>query len=430
MNLLETLLKNFGGDTVGQLAKVVGGDSADVGNLVKGLLPTILAGLSSTAAAPGGSDKIAAALKGSTEGKEFDLDAILNGGPTRVEEATKKGTSILEGLFGKGMLLALLPLLGKVLGNSGLITKLLPLLAPMAFKMIAGQIGKSAGGGFDIGALTKLLVGQRSSFLGALPSGLGDALKGVQGFADLGGDVARTAGAAAHSAGRAIDSAAHSAGRAVDSAAHSAGRAVDSAAHSATRAAGQAAEAGSDFIGKLLPLALGALALLAGLWFLTRPAADKVDAAKAAAGKAAGQAAQMGTQIAEETKKAAANAGKAVEGAVDGAAAALGEAGEAFLGNTKGMFKDLTGLLDGIKDADTATAAAPKLESQYSVLEKMIAGTKDLPEAAQSAVSAVVKEASGALSSKITDILGLPGVADILKPILDKITAGLTGWFK
>lgn len=419
MNLLETLLKNFGGDTVGQLAKVVGGDSADVGNLVKGLLPTILAGLSSTAAAPGGSDKIAAALKGSTEGKEFDLDAILNGGPTRVEEATKKGTSILEGLFGKGMLLALLPLLGKVLGNSGLITKLLPLLAPMAFKMIAGQIGKSAGGGFDIGALTKLLVGQRSSFLGALPSGLGDALKGVQGFADLGGDVARTAGAAAHSAGRAIDSAAHSAGRA-----------VDSAAHSATRAAGQAAEAGSDFIGKLLPLALGALALLAGLWFLTRPAADKVDAAKAAAGKAAGQAAQMGTQIAEETKKAAANAGKAVEGAVEGAAAALGEAGEAFLGNTKGMFKDLTGLLDGIKDADTATAAAPKLEAQYSVLEKMIAGTKDLPEAAQSAVSAVVKEASGALSSKITDILGLPGVADILKPILDKITAGLTGWFK
>jgi len=419
MNLLETLLKNFGGDTVGQLAKVVGGDSADVGNLVKGLLPTILAGLSSTAAAPGGSDKIAAALKGSSEGKEFDLDAILNGGPTRVEEATKKGTSILEGLFGKGMLLALLPLLGKVLGNSGLITKLLPLLAPMAFKMIAGQIGKSAGGGFDIGALTKLLVGQRSSFLGALPSGLGDALKGVQGFADLGGDVARTAGAAAHSAGRAIDSAAHSAGRA-----------VDSAAHSATRAAGQAAEAGSDFIGKLLPLALGALALLAGLWFLTRPAADKVDAAKAAAGKAAGQAAQMGTQIAEETKKAAANAGKAVEGAVEDAAASLGEAGEAFLGNTKGMFKDLTGLLNGIKDADTATAAAPKLEAQYSVLEKMIAGTKDLPEAAQSAVSAVVKEASGALSSKITDILGLPGVADILKPILDKITAGLTGWFK
>ena len=419
MNLLETLLKNFGGDTVGQLAKVVGGDSADVGNLVKGLLPTILAGLSSTAAAPGGSDKIAAALKGSSEGKEFDLDAILNGGPTRVEEATKKGTSILEGLFGKGMLLALLPLLGKVLGNSGLITKLLPLLAPMAFKMIAGQIGKSAGGGFDIGALTKLLVGQRSSFLGALPSGLGDALKGVQGFADLGGDVARTAGAAAHSAGRAVDSAAHSAGRA-----------VDSAAHSATRAAGQTAEAGSDFIGKLLPLALGALALLAGLWFLTRPAADKVDAAKAAAGKAAGQAAQMGTQIAKETKKAAANAGKAVEGAVEGAAASLGEAGEAFLGNTKGMFKDLTGLLNGIKDADTATAAAPKLEAQYSVLEKMIAGTKDLPEAAQSAVSAVVKEASGALSSKITDILGLPGVADILKPILDKITAGLTGWFK
>lgn len=412
MNLLETLLKNFGGDTVGQLAKVVGGDSADVGNLVKGLLPTILAGLSSTAAAPGGSDKIAAALKGSSEGREFDLDSILSGGPAKVEEVSKKGTSILEGLFGKGMLLALLPVLGKVLGNSGLITKLLPLLAPMAFKMIAGQMTKGSGGGLDIGALTKLLVGQKSSFLGALPSGLGDALKGVQGFADLGNDVARTAGAAAHSVGKAVDSAAHS------------------AAHSATRAAGQAADAGSDFIGKLLPLALGALALLAGLWFLTRPAADKADAVKEAAGKAAGQAAQMGTQIAEETRKAAANAGKAVEGAVEGAADALGEAGDAFLGNAKGMFKDLTGLLDGIKDADTATAAAPKLEEQYSVLEKMIAGTKDLPEVAQSAVGAVVKEATGALNSKITEILGLPGVADILKPILDKITAGLTGWFK
>ena len=214
MNLLETLLKNFGGDTVGQLAKVVGGDSADVGNLVKGLLPTILAGLSSTAATPGGSDKIAAALKGSSEGKEFDLDSILNGSPAKVEEVSKKGTSILEGLFGKGMLLALLPVLGKVLGNSGLITKLLPLLAPMAFKMIAGQMTKGSGGGLDIGALTKLLIGQKSSFLGALPSGLGDALKGVQGFADLGGDVARTAGAAAHSVGKAVDSAAHTATRA------------------------------------------------------------------------------------------------------------------------------------------------------------------------------------------------------------------------
>jgi uncharacterized protein YjeT (DUF2065 family) len=411
MNLLETLMKNFGGDTVGQLAKVVGGDSADVGNLVKGLLPTILAGLSTTASAPGGADKIAAALKGSSEGKEFDLDSILNGGPAKVEEATKKGTSILEGLFGKGMLLALLPVLGKVLGNSGLITKLLPLLAPMALKMIVGQMGgksSGGGGGFDIGSLTKLLVGQKSSFLGALPSGLGDALKGVQGFADLGGDVARTAGAAAQSVGKA----------------------VDSAAHSASRAAGQAADAGSDFMSKLLPLALGALALLAGLYFFTRPAADKVDAAKDAAGKAANQAAQMTTQIAGEAKKAAANAGKAVEGAVEGATDALGEVGDAFLGNAKGMFKDLTGLLDGIKDADTATAAAPKLEEQYSILEKMIAGTKDLPEAAQGAVGAVVKEATGALNSKITEILGLPGVADILKPILDKITAGLVGWFK
>ena len=80
--------------------------------------------------------------------------------------------------------------------------------------------------------------------------------------------------------------------------------------------------------------------------------------------------------------------------------------------------------------AGTATAAVPKLEDQYSVLEKMIAGTKDLPEAAQSAVGAVVKEAQGALTSKITEVLGLPGVGDILKPILDKITAGLAAWFK
>jgi len=387
MNLLETLLKNFGGDAVGQLAKVVGGDSADVGNLVKGLLPTILAGLSSTASSTGGADKIAAALKGSSEGREFDLDAILNGGPAKVEEATKKGSSILEGLFGKGMLMALLPVLGKVLGNSGLITKLLPLLAPMALKMIAGQMKT---GGLDIGGLTKLLVGQKSSFLGALPSGLGDALKGVQGFADLGGAAASTA----------------------------------------SKAAGQAADAGSDFIGKLLPLALGALAILGGLWFFTRPAQDVKEAAQGAANKAANQAAQMTTQVAEEAKKAAANAGKAVEGAVENAKDALGEAGEAFLGNAKGMFTDLTGLLDGIKDADTATAAVPKLEDQYGVLEKMIAGTKDLPEAAQSAVGAVVKEAQGALTAKITEVLGLPGVADILKPILDKITAGLAGWFK
>jgi len=395
MNLVQEVLKQFGGDSLGQLASLVGGSSGDVDKALKAAVPSVLAGLTGLAGqGQGGVDKIASALKG-VEGGGFDLSDLLKGGAPKVEEVSKTGNSILEGLMGKAPLAALLLGLGKFLGGSGLITKLLPLLAPMMLSMITKQM-KS--GGFGVADLAKLLISQKSGLASALPAGLGSVLSGVQGLGDLSGVLgavsAPTSSPAKHS------------------------RPVEEPAGA----------------GKWLPLMLIPL-LLAGLYFLfgrggsepgrTGPALGKagLEEATAKATEMTGKAADTVKDVAEKAKDAAAAATENLD-------ELLGDAGVALKGKFTDYFSGLTGALDGIKDADTAKAALPKLEEMEGSLGGLIGSVKDLPEAARPFFNEMVAGSQKAIADKVTSVLGLPGVEEILKPVLDKIIGLIGGFLK
>ena len=127
-----------------------------------------------------------------------DFGSLLTG--AKRDELAKSGTSLLESLFGKSLLGSLTSGLGGFLGGkTALITKLLPLLAPMLLGLIAKQV-KS--GGLDLAGLVKMIAGQKGNIAAAMPQGLLNSLSGVQGLGDLTG-VAKGAAAAAGSATRA-----------------------------------------------------------------------------------------------------------------------------------------------------------------------------------------------------------------------------------
>jgi hypothetical protein len=108
----------------------------------------------------------------------------------------------------------------------------------------------------------------------------------------------------------------------------------------------------------------------------------------------------------------------------------LGDAGVALKGKFTDYFSALTGALDGIKDADTAKAALPGLEELEGSLGGLIGSVKDLPEAARPFFNQMVAGSQKAIADKVTSVLGLPGVEEILKPVLDKIIGLIGGFLK
>jgi len=394
MNLVQEALKQFGGESLGQLASLVGGNSGDVEKALKAAVPSVLAGLTGLAGqGQGGVDKIASALKG-VEGGGFDLSDLLKGGAPKVEEVSKTGTSILEGLLGKAPLAALLLGLGKFLGGSGLITKLLPLLAPMMLSMLTKQM-KS--GGFGVGDLAKLLLSQKSGLASALPAGLGSVLSGVQGLGDLSGVLGAVS-------------------------------TPSSSPASHSRPVEEAAGAGKWLPLLLIPLVLGAL------YFLFGRGGDTARTGPAAGNKAleeaAGAAKDMATKAADTVKETVEKGKDAAANAADNLDELLGDAGLALKGKFTDYFSGLTGALDGIKDADTAKAALPQLEEMEGSLGGLLGSIKDLPEAARPFFNEMVAGSQKAVADKVTSVLGLPGVEEILKPVLDKIIGLIGGFLK
>lgn len=368
MNLVEMMLKQFGGDSLGGLASLLGGSTADTQKAISAAIPTILAGLSGLVSSPASGEKVINTLK-DVSSNEIDLDSILKGGAGKVEEVTKRGNSMLEGLLGKGALLALLGALGKYLGSSGLITKLLPLIAPLVLSMITKQM-KSSGGGIDLGSLSKLILGQKANIASAMPAGLSSALSGIQGLGDFGG-------------------------------------LVKSASEVASTATAAAQEAASP-MAKLLPIAL-LLAVLAGAWWMfSGKGGAKVDDAK--------------KTVAEAGKKAIEGAAKTAGDVASGA--------DQLAGSLKNIFSDMTSTLDGVTDEASAKEALPGLEKFEKSLTTMFEGSAKAPDAIKAGVTEIVKGAEGALKEKVGSLLELPGVSDILKPILDKILEAVAGFLK
>jgi hypothetical protein len=371
MNLVELILKQLlSGDVLGNLAGALGASTEDTKKAVSASIPAMLGGIGSLASKPEGAKKLWNSLKQVDDNIGTDWGGMLTG--EKGNELAKSGTSMLESVFGKGLLGALINGLGGFLGGkSALITKLLPMLAPMLMGTIARQV-KS--GGLDLAGLTKMLTGQKGNIAAAMPQGLLNSLSGVQGLSDLTG-FAKGAAATAGSASRA--------------------------------AASAATEAVSPLKWLLPLLALVAISF-AGYWFFMRP--KPVVTPK-------------GPRLGTVTPSAADQGAAATSGI--GAAADLATCAAELTSEFTSLFDKFGKTLAGVTDAASAQAAVPELQKMNDQIDPLKESLEKLPAAVRPAVNKAIETSTKVFQEQSEKVLALPGVGDVLKSVIDGIVKKL-----
>jgi hypothetical protein len=137
MNLIELILKQLlSGDMLGNLAGELGASTEDAKKAISASVPAMLSGIGSLASKPEGADKLWTALEQVDDSAVRDFGSMLTG--AHKDALAQSGTSILESLVGKRMLGSLVDGLGGFLGGkTTLVTRLLPMLAPMVLGLIS-----------------------------------------------------------------------------------------------------------------------------------------------------------------------------------------------------------------------------------------------------------------------------------------------------
>ena len=190
---------------IGQIGAVAGVDSGAAQKLVSGAIPSVLASLTSAAAAPGGAQKISDLVSNADPDVLTKLGAALSSGQGPMLGA---GANALSGVIGASGLASLTSALGQFSGTN-------PAAAQTAIGAVShavvGALGQQDPSAWsDAGGVSALFASQKSAIMGALPGGLGNLLSSSGVMAGLGGLGAAAAGmgsAASSAAGSASSSA-------------------------------------------------------------------------------------------------------------------------------------------------------------------------------------------------------------------------------
>lgn len=159
-SMLEELAGALGGDTLGQLAGLLGADNDAVGKGVAAALPALLGGLTRNARQPDGASALSNALGKKHDGSILDsLGSIFGGGGNSwaQQQATREGEGILGHVFGNSRPRVEQQVQQTSGLSSAMVSKLLPLLAPV----VLGYLGKKMMGGGDSNQLASSLEQER-----------------------------------------------------------------------------------------------------------------------------------------------------------------------------------------------------------------------------------------------------------------------------
>ena len=174
---------------LGDLAQQLGVDQSTAEQAVRQAVPALLGGMQANAADPGGAASLERALSQHTSNP---LEGLGLGGVD-----TKDGEAIVGNIFGDNTD-QVVNKLGDTSGGKGLMSQLLPILAPIVLSMLAGKFMKGqtgapapAGGstpsGSGMGGLDDLLGGGAAGGSGG--GGIGDLLGGLLGGGPSGGSA-------------------------------------------------------------------------------------------------------------------------------------------------------------------------------------------------------------------------------------------------
>ncbi|MBX2824289.1 MAG: DUF937 domain-containing protein [Gammaproteobacteria bacterium] len=395
-NLVDLVKDQVGGQILGQIGGLMG-DQADKAEAGLGsAIPALLSGLTKRAGVPGGADSLFGAVNDADDGMLDNLGALL-GDSSQSKSMIDTGSSLLGGLLGNAGLGSLGGIISAVTGlskgNSG---SLLGLLAPVILGVIKRKV---LGGGLNASGLLDMLNGQNDNINAAMPAGLSDQLSSSSFLSSItdvaGGGLDQVTGAA----GAAMDKAGDIAGNAADTLGNAAGNVTDAAgnvADAAGDAARDAASGGSSMFKKLIPIIGIALLGFLGLKFF------------------GGSAEDAATSVGDAAKDTAAAVSDAVD--VDGLSSDL-----------TGMFDTAKTSLEGITDTASAESALPALEEMKSKVDGLGGMLEKIPEAARGPLSGIISTGLETLTPIIEKLRGLPGVGDVIDPIITPVLETLQG---
>ncbi|MDE2579980.1 MAG: hypothetical protein KGL46_14345, partial [Hyphomicrobiales bacterium] len=87
--------------------------------------------------------------------------------------------------------------------------------------------------------------------------------------------------------------------------------------------------------------------------------------------------------------------------------------------------KGMTDAFGSIHDVASANAALPKLAEQTNALDKVTTALNSLPAPARAAVTGPLTSLVGPIREQIAKVMAIPGVGDVLKPVVDPILSRL-----
>jgi hypothetical protein len=279
-------------------------------------------------------------------------------------QTIEKGSQMLSSLLGGGAQTALAGAVGKYAGlGQSSSGSLLGMLAPIVMGTVAQQQGTRS---LDASAVAGLLASQKDNIAAAMPAGFGNMLRGA-GLLDSLGSAAATATVAGSEAVRTAGSAA---GAVVDT-----GR----------RAAGAMPFASPTWLYWLIA-ALAIAALL--IYLFARPAE---------------QATQQGVSTTQSLTVGGVDIGRQVTDSIASLRTTLG----------------------GISDPASARAALPKLQEVSAQIDRVSSLLGQTSPDQRKILSGIVNPLMPILNQLFDKVLAIPGVAEILKPVVDALKAKL-----
>jgi hypothetical protein len=370
MNIVDLISSQLSGDALGKLGGLIGANESQTRTATNAAVPALLNVFSKLASTNSGADQLAKAMGGLDLGMLGNLAGALGG--SQASGIGSLGGSLLGSLLGGSNLSSLVGTLAQFAGmQPGIMKTLVTYLAPIVLGMIAKQFQ----GRPDAAGVSRLFSEQASNIRGSLPKGLslGDFAQGAVSPASRGGQGHR-----------------------------------------------EPEKAGLP--GWLLPLLLlGAVGLGYYLWNENQKRAkDGVVAVREEIEKK-GPVTVDRTEVVER-------AGKDLVDTVTETISIDPKFLEAIrVGkNATELFGGLSSVLGGVKDLDTAKLALPELEKLSPMLTDLEAEAGKLPAEEKPAFAEFVGKNLGLLRKVIDTVMALPGVKDVLGPVVTPMVEAFT----
>ena len=372
MNISDLIMSQLSSpDVLSKLGGLIGANESQTKTATSAAVPALLNVFGKMAQTNSGADQLAKAMGGLDLGMLGNLAGLLGG--SQAQSVGSLGGNLLTSLLGGGnMMSSLVGTLASFAGmQPGVMKTLVTYLAPIVLGMVAKQFtGKP-----DAAGVARLFSEQAGNIRGSLPKGLS--------LGDFGSASGRPSEPARHGG------------------------------HSHEQPA-------AGLPGWILPLL--ALAALGAGWYLwNQNAAKEVVKEVDVVQRKVGPVTETVTDVVTEKGK------DLVETVTDAFAIDPKFLEAVRVGkNATELFGGLTSVLKGVTNEETARLAVPELEKLAPMLTSLEAEAGRLPAEEKPVFTDFVGKNLGLLSKVIDTVMGIPGVKDLLGPVVIPMVETLT----